>query len=81
MLQEPIVTDAIDEEEDVSDPLEAVVVGENEGGQDKENESPNNDFCFTETDFIETRNNFNDATRHTSYSERLGLYVYVPLPP
>ena len=25
---------------------------------------PNNDFCFTTEDFIETRNNVNDATRH-----------------
>jgi len=25
---------------------------------------PNNNFCFTAEDFIETRNNVNDATRH-----------------
>ena len=25
---------------------------------------PNNDFCFTEDDFIEFVNNINDATRH-----------------
>ena len=25
---------------------------------------PNNDFCFTEDDFIESINNINDATRH-----------------
>ena len=64
LSQEPIVTDAIEEEEDLSDPLEAVVVGEDEGDQDKGNDSPNNDFCFTEADFLETRKNFNDATRH-----------------
>ena len=61
--QEPIVTDAINEDEDMSDPLEAVVVGEGED-EGEENNLPNNDFCFTEADFIETRNNFNDATRH-----------------
>jgi len=27
---------------------------------------PNNDFCFTAEDFIETRNNVNDNTRHQS---------------
>ena len=25
---------------------------------------PNNDFCFTEEDFLEQRNGMNDATRH-----------------
>ena len=31
-----------------------------------DNSHPNNDFCFTEDDFIDSVNNMNDATRHRS---------------
>ena len=54
--------DAFEESEHVSDMLGDNVESENtvedEGGM------PNNDFCFTEDDFIETRQQMNDAVRH-----------------
>ena len=54
--------DAFEESEHVSDMLgdnvESQNTVEDEGGM------PNNDFCFTEDDFIETRQQMNDAVRH-----------------
>ena len=38
--------------------------------EEEEDFSPNNDFCFTEDDFLEARTNMNEATRHTgSYNQ------------
>ena len=31
---------------------------------EEEDFTPNNDFCFTEDDFLEARTNMNEATRH-----------------
>ena len=48
--------DAINEEEDVLDPAQ-IVDGDNDNAPDPEDEDPaylpNNDFCFTEDDFLE----------------------------
>ena len=67
--------DAVVEAEDHSDPSRLVA----EDGSDEDNSEadgiasgtdnsplgcPNNDFCFTEEDFLEQRNDMNDATRH-----------------
>ena len=61
--------DAINEEEDVLDPAQ-IVDGDNDNAPDPEDEDPanlpNNDFCFTEDDFLESLSNMNDATRHRS---------------
>ena len=32
--------------------------------EEEEDFTPNNDFCFTEDDFLEARTNMNKATRH-----------------
>ena len=60
--------DAVIEEEDVLDP--AQIEGEPDNAPDPEDEDPtqlpNNDFCFTEDDFLESVTNMNDATRHRS---------------
>ena len=38
--------------------------------EEEEDFTPNNDFCFTEDDFLEARTNMNEATRHAgSYHE------------
>ena len=50
---EPSVDDAVLENDDEND-LEAIT----------ETEFPNNDFCFTEADFVEFRSGMNDATLH-----------------
>ena len=52
--------DAIEEDEDN---LGAVLAGGGGGGSE-DVDHPNNDFCFTEEDFIESRTAMNDATRH-----------------
>ena len=60
--------DAINEEEDVLNP--AQIDGDNDNAPDPEDQDPthlpNNDFCFTEDDFLESLSNMNDATRHRS---------------
>ena len=60
--------DAINEEEDVLDPVQ--IDGNNGNVPDPEDEDPahvpNNNFCFTEDDFLESLSNMNDATRHRS---------------
>jgi len=56
---DPAVQDEIEECEDPVN-LEDIAGGLHEG----EECLPNNDFCFTAEDFIETRNNVNNATRH-----------------
>ena len=60
--------DATNEEEDVLDP--AQIDDNNDNAPDPEDEDPahlpNNDFCFTEDDFLESLSNMNDATRHRS---------------
>ena len=67
--------DAVVEAEDHSDPSRLIA----EDGSDDDNFEadcivpgtdepslllPNNDFCFTEEDFLEQRNDMNNATRH-----------------
>ena len=52
---DPAALDAVEEGEDI-EPEE-----EPEGSEDA---TPNNDFCFTNDDFIEYRTGINDATRH-----------------
>ena len=37
--------------------------------------TPNNDFCFTEDDFIDSVNNMNDATRHRSNYNSIWDYI------
>ena len=65
-LEESFVTDAINESEDYNDPMmmEENVVCDGEGEENGETGLPNNDFCFTEADFLETQYQMNDATRH-----------------
>ena len=61
---DPAAEDAIEEDEDN---LQAIIaaVGVGDTNQDtEESDHPNNDFCFTEADFIETRTAMNDAMRH-----------------
>ena len=55
---DPALQDAVEESEDPINPQDIA------GGVDEGDGLPNNDFCFTTEDFIETRNNVNDATRH-----------------
>ena len=60
--------DAVNETEDHTDPViadinETVIDGDGDNIEQPEG-LPNNDFCFTEADFLETRNQMNDATRH-----------------
>ena len=55
---DPEILDATEESEDPINPKDIV------GELYKCDELPNNNFCFTPTDFIEIRNNVNDATRH-----------------
>lgn len=75
-IDDPAVTDAVDETEDHNEPhmmeedqtLERVDPNAENNEQDESEDGPechpNNDFCFTEADFLETRNQMNDATRH-----------------
>ena len=61
---DPAAEDAVEEDEDN---LQAIItaVGVGDTNQDtEESDHPNNDFCFTEADFIETRTAMNDAMRH-----------------
>ena len=60
--EDPTVMDAVTEEEDTLIPVEMM----NEDDCQDDNSHPNNDFCFTEDDFIDSVNNMNDATRHRS---------------
>lgn len=56
--------DAVEEEED---PLNLAMLQEDSPADAAENAEaalPNNDFCFSEEDFLETRRMMNDATRH-----------------
>ena len=60
--------DAINEEEDVLDTVQ--IYDNTDNAKDPEDEDPahlpNNDFCFTEDDFLESLSNMNDTTRHHS---------------
>ena len=60
--EDPTVMDAVTEEEDTLIPVETMM----EDDCQDDNSHPNNDFCFTEDDFIDSVNNMNDATRHRS---------------
>ena len=55
----PVLQDTIEEWEDPIN-SEDIAGGVHEG----EEGFPNNDFCFTAENFIETRNNMNDAICH-----------------
>ena len=46
------------------DPSANDAVEENEDLHENNGAAPNNDFCFDEDDFLQFRNNVNDATRH-----------------
>lgn len=67
-LQDATVTDAVEECDDNVDPAStenAAMIPLDANDQEETQEGlPNNDFCFTEADFLETRNQMNDATRH-----------------
>ena len=56
----PDESEATNTESDADDPES----DGNNAHRDKELQLPNNDFCFTPEDFIETRNESNVATRH-----------------
>jgi len=60
--EDPTVMDAVTEEEDTLIPVETMM----EDDCQDDNSHPNNEFCFTEDDFIDSVNNMNDATRHRS---------------
>ena len=57
---DPAALDAVEESED----MEAAEENMNEEAEESEDAMPNNDFCFTNDDFIEYRTGINDATRH-----------------
>jgi len=61
---DPTAEDAIDEDEDNLDAVIAVLGGGDTNQDTEESDHPNNDFCFTEADFIETRTTMNNAMRH-----------------
>ena len=52
--------DAIGE---IEDEIHAILTKESTVTKEDDN-SPNNNFCFTEEDFIKTQTERNDATRH-----------------
>jgi len=56
--------DAFEESEHVSDIMLGDNVETEQNTVEDEGGMPNNDFCFTEDDFIETRQQMNDAVRH-----------------
>ena len=60
--EDPTVMDTVTEEEDTLISVEMMM----EDVCQDDNSHPNNDFCFTEDDFIDSVNNMNDATRHRS---------------
>ena len=51
-VADAVVTNLVSQPEDEIDESEDILC-------------PNNDFCFTEDDFLEARTNMNEATRHT----------------
>jgi len=57
-IGDPAALDAVEEVEDI-EPEEENMNEEAEGSEDA---TPNNDFCFTNDDFIEYRTGINDAT-------------------
>ena len=67
-LQDATVTDAVEECDNNVDPAStenaAMIPLDANDQEDTQEGLPNNDFCFTEADFLETRNQMNDATRH-----------------
>ena len=74
------MNDAVEEEEDHNDPhmmedealegSDPIWEGNDEENIDTPENHSNNDFCSTDTVFLETRNQINDATRHHgSYQE------------
>ena len=60
--EDPTVMDAVTKEEDNLIPVETMM----EDDCQDDNSYPNNAFCFTEDDFIDSVINMNDATRHRS---------------
>ena len=61
---DPAAEDAIEEDEDNINAIIAAVDGVDTSPDTEESDHPNNDFCFTEADFIDTQTAMNDATRH-----------------
>ena len=59
---DPSTLDAIEEEEDNEVQIDTINE-ESEHGHENE-DCPNNDFCWTEADFIQQYTDMNDATRH-----------------
>ena len=64
---DPAAEDAIDEDEDNLDAVIAALGGGDTNQDTEESDHPNNDFCFTEADFIETRTAMNDDMRQNSH--------------
>ena len=68
-MEDAALDDAVNETEDHSDPMipDEITEGLQEDRSDVAEQQeglPNNDFCFTEADYLETRKQMNDATRH-----------------
>ena len=61
---DPAAEDAVEEDEDNLNAIITAVGGVGINPDTEESDHPNNDFCFTEADFIETRTAMNDAMRH-----------------
>ena len=70
MNDEVVADDAIESSEDPLDPSRLIadsshnVMNESNESEDSGAQLPNNDFCYTEEDFMESRQMMNDATRH-----------------
>ena len=64
--EDPAIIDAVTEEEDTLNPMEMMMEDDCQDKDSIDNSHPDNDFCFTEDDFIDSVNNINDATRHRS---------------
>ena len=60
------VMDAVTKEEDTLNTVEMTMEDDCQDKDSIDNSHPDNDFCFTEDDFIVSVNNMNDATRHWS---------------
>ena len=73
MDQDPSNDDAFEENEDGPEDQEEDGPEEEEDGpeEEAEEEHPNNDFCFTQEDFIAYREGLNDATRHHSKHKKI----------
>ena len=59
---DPSTLDAIEEEED--NEVQIDTINEESENENENEDCPNNDFCWTEADFIQQYTDMNDATRH-----------------